>query len=364
MKPNPANERIKHEYFAYLEQARRLNEHSVDAVAKALDRFETYTNRRDFKTFHREQAIAFKAHLAEQLNARTGERISKATIYSTLAALKAFFFWLAGQRGYKSKLQFSDADFFNMSLKDTAIAKAVREPRVPTIEQVRAILAVMPRTTSVEKRNRALIAFTLLTGSRDDATASLRLKHVDLAERQVMHDARDTRVKFSKSFPTWFFPVGADVEAIFVEWMVCLRTEEGFGPADPLFPSTKVSPGADTSFAVQGLEKKCWSTAAPIRKIFREASGTAGLPYFNPHSFRKTLVRLGMEICRTAEEFKAWSQNLGHDDVLTTFNSYGSIPASRQRELIRASARWEHDDRMALELGRQALAAARATKAA
>ena len=166
MKPNPANERIKHEYFSYLKQARQLNEHSIAAVVKALDRFETYTKRKDFKRFHREQAIAFKAHLADQFNARTGERLSKATMHSTLAALKAFFFWLAGQQGYKSKLQYDDAHYFNMSLKDTAIAKAVREPRVPTIAQIKSVLAAMPSATAIEKRNRALVAFTLLTGAR------------------------------------------------------------------------------------------------------------------------------------------------------------------------------------------------------
>lgn len=364
MKINPANERIKHEYLRYLEEARRLSEHSVDAVAKALDRFETYTKRRDFKTFHREQAIAFKKHLANQLNARTGEKISKATVYSTLTALKAFFFWLAGQPLYKSKLQFGDSDFFNMSLKDTAIAKAVREPRVPTIEQIRTTLAAMPSETPINKRDRALMAFTLLTGERDDATASMLLMHIDLAERQIFNDARNMRTKFSKSFPTWFFPVGDDVEAIVCDWVTYLKSEQGFGPNDPLFPRTKVGPGPDKCFAVQGLDRECWSTAAPIRAIFKAAFQSAGLPYFNPHSFRKTLVRLGMEKCQTAEEFKAWSQNLGHDDVLTTFNSYGSIPASRQRELMQAASTWDVDDRQALELGRKALAAARATKAA
>ena len=208
MKTNPANERIKHEYLDYLKQARRLNEQSVDAAAKALDRFESYTKRRDFKTFHRHQASAFKGHLANHLNARTGEKLSKATIHSTLAALKSFFFWLADRPGYKSKLQYDDADYFNTSLKDLAIAKAVREPRVPTIEQIRSVLAAMPIESAIEKRNRALIAFSLLTGARDNAIASMLIKHVDLGERQVFHDARDVRTKFSKSFPTYFFPVG------------------------------------------------------------------------------------------------------------------------------------------------------------
>jgi hypothetical protein len=66
--------------------------------------------------------------------------------------------------------------------------------------------------------------------------------------------------------------------------------------------------------------------------------GAAGLPYFNPHSFRNTLVRLGQDICKTPEEFKAWSQNLGHDGVLTTFLSYGEVGLDRQREIIRVLA--------------------------
>jgi integrase/recombinase XerD len=60
-----------------------------------------------------------------------------------------------------------------------------------------------------------------------------------------------------------------------------------------------------------------------MRTIFKDAFKTANLPYFNPHSFRKTLVRLGQTLCQSPEEFKAWSQNLSHEEVLTTFYSYG-----------------------------------------
>ena len=67
-------ERIKRRYFAYLKEAWRHNEPSVDAVAKALDRFEVDTKHRDFKFFRFEQAIAFKRHLNEQNSVRTGER--------------------------------------------------------------------------------------------------------------------------------------------------------------------------------------------------------------------------------------------------------------------------------------------------
>jgi integrase len=69
--------------------------------------------------------------------------------------------------------------------------------------------------------------------------------------------------------------------------------------------------------------------------VFKEAFERAGLPYTNPHSFRKTLAQLGEQLCRTPEEFKAWSQNLGHEQVLTTFSSYGEVAHHRQAELIR-----------------------------
>ena len=81
-----------------------------------------YTKYRDFKAFHLEQAIAFKRHLAEQKAERSGENLSKATLYVTLTQRKRFFQWLAWQPGYKLRFQYSDAEYFNLSDKDTRIA--------------------------------------------------------------------------------------------------------------------------------------------------------------------------------------------------------------------------------------------------
>src|SRR5262245_36706471 len=196
------NERIKRQYFTYLKEAKRYSETSLDGVAKALHGFEAYTKFRDFKNFHIGQAVGFKRHLAEQVSLRTKVRLSKATLYSTLMALRNFFHWLAGRPGYRSRLSYSDADYFNLSEKETRIAKAHREPRVPTIAQIEHVIRTMPTTSDIEQRNRALIAFVLLTGARDNAVASFKLKHVDLAEGKVIQDAREVRTKFSKSFTT------------------------------------------------------------------------------------------------------------------------------------------------------------------
>ncbi len=335
---NANNERIKRRYFTYLKEAKRLSESSVDAVAKALDRFEVDTKHRDFKAFHFEQAVAFKKHLSEQMGQRSGEKLSKATLHATLAHLKRFFQWLAGQPGYKSRLQYSDADYFNLSDKDTRIATARREQKAPTLEQVKHTIARMPADSEIERRNRALVAFTLLTGARDSAIASMKLKHVDLVEGSVYQDAREVHTKYSKTFTTYFFPVGDEIRRIVAEWVTYLREEQLWGNDDPLFPATRIALGMTRQFEAAGLTRDHWSNATPIRTIFRNAFAGAGLPYFNPHSFRNTLVRLGEGVCQTPEQFKAWSQNLGHEGVLTTFLSYGQVANRRQGEIMRSVA--------------------------
>ena len=114
-KHKSVNERIKREYFTYLKEAKRQSEASVDAVAAALVRFESYTKNRDFKTFRQQQAVAFKQWLLSQRNETTGKPLCKATLHSTLSHLKRFFQWLAGQPWYMSRFSYSDAEYFNVS---------------------------------------------------------------------------------------------------------------------------------------------------------------------------------------------------------------------------------------------------------
>ena len=131
MRHNAANERIKREYFRYLAEAKGRDEATIDAVAKSLARFEETTRAREFKRFHRTQAVAFKAKLAQAVNVRTGERISKATMLATLRDLRAFFFWLAHLPGFKSHIAYADCDYFNLSDKDVAASARVFRDGMP-----------------------------------------------------------------------------------------------------------------------------------------------------------------------------------------------------------------------------------------
>lgn len=73
----------------------------------------------------------------------------------------------------------------------------------------------------------------------------------------------------------------------------------------------------------------------------------------NPHAIRDTIAMLGETRCNSPEEFKAWSQNLGHEHVLTTFTSYGNVAQHRQDEILNKLA----SNEAAVEHERQKLVA-------
>ncbi|QQX81684.1 site-specific integrase [Shewanella sp. KX20019] len=339
MKKNSTkNTRIIYEYAKYLREAKQLDDSTIDGVMKSINRFEDATNYLDFKKFGSKHAIGFKKNLLAQKSIVTGGKLSKATVLTTMRHLKGLFKYLVTQKDYRAKINYSDIEYFNLSEKDTRIANAKRKRNVATVEQIMQTLEAMPYDTALEMRDRALFSFVLLTGARDGAVASVKIKHVDLADKSFYQDAREVNTKFSKSFTTYFFPVDELPSKILTEWIDYLIKELGFKQSDPLFPKTKLAHNKNQQFEAVGLHKEHWSNANPIRKVFKQAFEAVGLPYFNPHSFRNTLVRLGENLCRTPEEFKAWSQNLGHESVLTSFYSYGDVPDYKQAELLRKLA--------------------------
>ena len=63
----------------------------------------------------------------------------------------------------------------------------------------------MPEQTEVQQRDRAMVAFTILTGARDGAIASLKLAHIDIGEGRVDQDAAKLRLNFpNRSSPHFF----------------------------------------------------------------------------------------------------------------------------------------------------------------
>ena len=328
------NERIKRQYMSYLKQAKGQDQKSLDKVAAALVKFEQSTNFKPFKKFHIEQAGKFKRYLDKQRHPKTGKELSHATTDATLRVVKAFFHWLAGQSGYKSRIGYADVEYFNNNRKNARIAHAQRDVAFPSIEQAFHAFQGMPNGSDFEKRDKALFAFFMLTGARDGAVASLKLKHVNLFDGCVYMDARDVNTKNSKTFQTYFFPMDAAYLECFEAWVGYLRRDLFFGDSDALFPKAERRL-MDGCFTFDRLSHENYADASAIREIVRGAFTAVQLPPYTPHLFRKTLAMLSNDMCDNMEQMKAWSMNLGHENIATTVSAYMPVSTQRQGDLIK-----------------------------
>ncbi|MCK0104370.1 site-specific integrase [Pseudohalocynthiibacter sp. F2068] len=333
-KYDEGNERIKRNYTRYLRNAKGQDDKSVDKALAAIVRFEESTKYKSFRNFHIDQAIRFKDFLAKPNASTKGKALGISTIDATLRLVKAFFFWLADKPGYKKAVGHTDTDYFNNTLKARRVAHTARDIPYPSMRQALHAFRAMPNSTEFEKRDRALFAFFLLTCARDGAVASLKLKHINLAEGHVFQDGRDVNTKFSKTIDTYFYPVDPEIRRCLEEWVIYLKEVKLFGPEDALFPKPlrEIAPGG--GFVFNTLSRDGYAGAAKLNAIIRNAFAMVQMPEYTPHSFRKTLTLHGDQVCTTMEEMKAWSLNMGHDNLATTVNSYLPVTRQRQAEIL------------------------------
>ena len=321
-KVNPKNARHRHEWRIELE--RDDSPSTIDHKLAALACFEEATDYIDFDKITVEAVDKFTSYVVTR---PTRSRTNVATVNS----VKSFFQWMVMDERIKGKIARKPINALRLKRKDRTASRARKTRPIATIAQIEAAVKAMPKTTAIERRNRALIAITLVSGARDGAIISMRVKHVDLINKQVHQDPNEVDTKAGKQINTWFFPVGEFFIQEVEDYLAYLKTEQGFTANDYLFTSSARGRNENDQFCIIGISKERWASAQPMRDIFRAAFNAVELPYFNPHSFRKTLMALAYEMELSGEEIKAWSQNLGHEKLDTSVNNYGPVSLDRQR---------------------------------
>ena len=331
---NPLNEVVKKQYEEALLHGKCRDPKTVRAVWNNLNLFEDFTSHADFKTFNAEQAKSFKAWLEKKKN-KDDELLSISTVRSTLNSVREFFEWLAIHPQYIKKIDGRAVQYLRLSDNANRAARASREKAPPTLGELEKTLKAMPHGTDIEKRDRAIFAFMIITCVRDDALVSLKRKHVKADEKTVWQDPKLVRTKGRKGIVTRFVAQAMPLaQGIVLEWLEYVDEVLKFKPNDPLFPKTLVKPNAESmTFEVQGLSREHWANAGPVRELFKAAFKAVSLPYYNPHLFRKTICRWGLEHC-THKQYKALSQNLGHEHVMTTYNSYAKLTEDEQLKAV------------------------------
>lgn len=90
-KYNAANERIKRRYLEWEKEAKGKAEATINNMRDAIYRFEEGIGFKNFKLVTKQDIIAFKKHLKQTKNQKTGNPVSKTYLLHTSKYLIAFF---------------------------------------------------------------------------------------------------------------------------------------------------------------------------------------------------------------------------------------------------------------------------------
>lgn len=243
--------------------------------------------------------------------------------------LKSFLEWLIDRPGYQH-LDRSLPGYLALPRRFGARAFAESKRYAPSVSEAVRMIEKMPSGTLKQRRDRAMVAMAFLAALRADTITSLRIGHLLRHEKIVVQDSRSSRTKNGKSLRIRFFPLPEIFAAVVCSWKEELLSL-GFSANDALFPDEHFlvrRRSADGAKTVPAM-----ATTHAVSSAFEAASRSLG-EWVTPHAAKHCIGNLGMEICRTPEEMKAWSMNMGHEDLAVTLRYYQGLPEERVVEIF------------------------------
>jgi integrase len=333
-KPTLKNERAKRGFLKWLKGAEGCSPATADRVEQAILRYEDFTRHEDFALLNSDKAEALKKWLLRR--EVKGKPLSVVTYHTYLRYLHRFFTWLSWQPGYKSRIRPDIVAYLRTNEKEARMATQTTPRNYPSLDYVLKLAGSVQVVTEIDRRDRALIAFTLVSGMRDKAIVTLPLGCFDEGRLTVTQNPRQgVQTKFAKLITTRLMGFDDSLVGYVLEWFNVLEAK-GFGSQDPLFPRAKLTQGENgMSFeSSMEVEPVYWRGTGGIRAVFKRRAEEAGLSYFPPHTFRHRAVLLALRACKTGEQIKAVSQNFGHEFVATTLASYANLPPEQLASII------------------------------
>lgn len=324
---------MKYKYRIHLRRVGQRDEKTILAALKHIRDFEIFMNFSGFEKFNDQVADKY-------IRSMFGHNLGLSYIDGNLRALKDFLNWLERQRGYRSKIDYNHIEYLSISKNQRKTAKATEYQKAYKYKKIIQTIQDMPDETDKEKRDKAIVSLQALCTLRVSELRTVKIK--SLIEEDGVYFIyvcpKNMHTKFAKTRYAVFVPLPDEIIANVIEWRDYLMTL-GFQGDDPLFPIIDNSFNSQ-NLLEQSIQKVEIKSDTTIRNVFRRAFENAGIPYINPHSFRKTLARFAQT--QSSEFLNAVRQNLGHSSIDTTLNSYGQLSVADHRNAISA-AKFTHD---------------------
>lgn len=323
---NPSNERIKYKYRIHIKRALRKDDKTIIAELKYLREYEIFSLFVGFEKYDSMQAHKYIDYLCDK-------QYSPSYINDAVRSLRNFLTWLERQKGYRSKIDYNDIDYLNITDNQRRRAKAAEHQKAYSYKEIIDTIRKMPNRTIIERRNKAIISLNALCSLRISELRTVKIKNLIEEEGKyfIYVNPKDIESKRSKTRYADFVALPQDILDNVINWKNELIQKHQFTSKDPLFP--KIPSNFNQSNLLEStITKEELKSSTQIRDIFKTTFKKAGLEYIHPHNFRHTRTRFAMK--QSPEYLNAIRQSLGHKNIDTTLVSYGDISISDQRRII------------------------------
>lgn len=191
-----------------------------------------------------------------------------------------------------------------------------------SLDDVNRIVSYVPDTLR-KRRDLAALAFIFLSGMRGGAFVTLPIRSVDLVNNCVyQYPEWGVMTKNSKAGVTYLLPIPQLLDVV-REWDTYVRAHANnhnvawYASMDNLGLAIKPD-DVVSGIAVAGRR-------GALYQGFRELCDLAGVAWKSPHKLRHGHGVYGLRHANNMEEYKAVSQNMMHDSVVTTDRTYSGL---------------------------------------
>lgn len=248
-----------------------------------------------------------------------------------MSRVAAFFRYIFKDDVIKPKI--SEAlEVLQLTTKEKGLLSKQEIREYPTIEEFNEMID-FPVNDDVDRRDKALLCFLLLSAGRVDAVRTLQLGALNPKTLDLVQDPTEgVHTKRNKYIRSTLFRFDNRYIDIIKDWLRFLIEDKQFKPTDPLFP--KLVQGENNK-AIYVLSKEFYSTQTKINEIIAKRCKDKNIATYSAHEFRHLAVDTAFKLARSGRDIKAISQNIGHAYLSTTLKQYANMQPREYMQIIR-----------------------------
>lgn len=267
-------ELILKDYLLYLAVEKGLSDNTIESYRRDLVQFGDWLKKRNEKLSTMDQL------LLREYQMYLGEHLKPASMARKTTALKGFIAYLEETKVIKQAIQIVDRT-----------KKTDHLPQVLTIEQMEALINIVPRDKLAGKRDAAILELMYATGMRVSEVIDLTLDRFYAEEQFIRVIGKGSKERL--------VPFGKCAKNAVAEY-IAARQQAGVKPSSFVFLSNRQAP----------------MTRQSVWKLIKKYAKLANIPFeVTPHTIRHTFAT---HLLNNGVDLRAIQEMLGHSDISTT----------------------------------------------